>query len=195
MKSSDQSGGIALPQTRATREDWLRAARSTLIAVGVDHVKVLPLAKQLGVSRSSFYWYFKNRQELLDQLIRSWQETNTRDIVQQAGRPSRTITEGVLHVFECWIDGAPFDPALDFAVRAWARRSPALQTIVRVEDDARVEAIKQVYRRHGWGYALELNELREQRLRYTEEYLRSFTGQAPEPGEVEAFQRIARAGQ
>ena len=171
---------------------------------------MLPLARRLGVSRSSFYWYFANRQELLDQLIRFWRETNTQDIVAQASRPSRTITEGVLHVFECWIDGAPFDPQLDFAIRAWARRSPQLQRIVGTEDDARVAAIQQLYRRHGWDetaafvrarvlyfmqigyYALELNEPREQRLRYTADYVRSFTGQAPAPGEVEAFQAIAR---
>ncbi|WP_191059497.1 TetR/AcrR family transcriptional regulator [Geminicoccus harenae] len=200
------------PQARVTREDWLQAARSTLITAGVDQVKVLPLARQLNVSRSSFYWYFRNRQELLDQLVRSWQETNTQDIVTQARRPSRTITEGVLHLFECWVDGAPFDPRLDFAIRAWARRSAELQAIVRAEDDARVEAISQLYRRHGWDetgafirarvlyfmqigyYALELNEPREQRLRYTADYVQSFTGQAPQPGEVEAFQRIARAG-
>jgi AcrR family transcriptional regulator len=211
MTSSGHSDTTLPPQTRVTREDWLQAARSTLITQGVDQVKVLPLARQLEVSRSSFYWYFRNRQELLDQLVRSWQETNTHDIVTQARRPSRTITEGVLHVFECWVDGAPFDPRLDFAIRAWAKRSPELQRIVRAEDDARVEAISQLYRRHGWDeagafirarvlyfmqigyYALELNEPREQRLRYTEDYVRSFTGQAPRPGEVEAFQRIARA--
>ena len=207
------SGGTTLsPQTRVTREDWLQAARSALITAGVDQVKVLPLARQLEVSRSSFYWYFRNRQELLDQLVRSWQAPNTQDFVTQAGRSSRTITEGVLHLFECWVDGAPFDPRLDFAIRAWARRSPELQAIVRAEDDARVEAISQLYRRHGWDeagafirarvlyfmqigyYALELNEPREQRLRYTGDYVQSFTGQAPQPGEVEAFQRIARAG-
>lgn len=204
------SSGTLPPQTRATRDDWLRAARAMLIAAGVDQVKVLPLARELGVSRSSFYWYFKDRQELLDQLVHSWQETNTRDIVEQAARPAPTITAGVLHVFECWIDGASFDPRLDFAIRAWARRSPELQAIVRAEDDARVMAIQALFRRHGWDepgafirarvlyfmqigyYALELNEPREQRLRYTVDYVRSFTGQTPAPGEVEAFQRLAR---
>jgi AcrR family transcriptional regulator len=211
MKSGDQTGTSAYPQTRATREDWLQAARLALIDTGVDHVKVLPLARQLGVSRSSFYWYFKNRQDLLDQLVLSWQGTNTRDIEEQAKRPSRTITEGVLHVFECWIDGAPFDPRLDFAIREWARRSPQLRKIVAREDAIRVEAIKQLYLRHGYDdtgafirarvlyfmqigyYALELNESREQRLRYTAEYLRSFTGKEPTPAEVAVFHDIARA--
>ena len=45
---------------KATREDWLRAARDTLVAVGVVHVKILKLAAELDVSRSSFYWYFRD---------------------------------------------------------------------------------------------------------------------------------------
>src|ERR1700761_2463144 len=50
---------------KATREDWLDLALSTLAVEGVDHVTVLSFSERLGVSRSSFYWYFKNRDELL----------------------------------------------------------------------------------------------------------------------------------
>jgi AcrR family transcriptional regulator len=210
MQDVDRTGGY--PQTRATRADWLDVARTTLIETGVDHVKILPLAQRIGVSRSSFYWYFKGRQDLLDQLVRLWQDTNTRDIVEQALRPSSSITQGVLHVFECWTDEASFDPRLDFAIRAWARRSPALRRVVADEDDARVDAIRQLFARHGYGpddafirarvlyfmqigyYALELHEPREQRLRYTAEYIRSFTGQEPGAGEVEAFRQMVRGG-
>jgi AcrR family transcriptional regulator len=36
------------------------------MAQGVDAVRVMPLSEALGVSRSSFYWYFKDRDDLLD---------------------------------------------------------------------------------------------------------------------------------
>ncbi|MEM7669398.1 MAG: TetR/AcrR family transcriptional regulator, partial [Pseudomonadota bacterium] len=48
--------------TKVSREDWLSHAMEILIDRGVDHVKVLTVGDRLGVSRSSFYWYFKNRQ-------------------------------------------------------------------------------------------------------------------------------------
>ncbi|HEX2526093.1 MAG TPA: TetR/AcrR family transcriptional regulator [Geminicoccus sp.] len=212
MDADGRNGNGGYPQTRATREDWLAAARAALIVAGVDHVKILPLAQRLEVSRSSFYWYFKDRRDLLDQLVGLWRDTNTRDIVEQARRPSGSITQGVLQVFECWTDEALFDPRLDFAIREWARRSPDLRRVVKEEDDARVEAIRQLFARHGYGesdafirarvlyfmqigyYALELNEPREQRLCYTAEYVRSFTGQDPSTGDVEAFQRMVRQG-
>ena len=210
MKADERNDTGTYPQTRATRGDWLAAARDTLVTAGVEQVKILPLAQRLEVSRSSFYWYFKDRQDLLDQLVAYWRDTNTRDIVEQARRPSDTITQGVLHVFECWTDHALFDPRLDFAVREWSRRSPDLRQTVAAEDDARVEAIRQLYLRHGYGetdafirarvlyfmqigyYALDLNEPREQRLRYTPDYVRSFTGREPSPEEVEAFRRLVR---
>ena len=55
-------------QIKATRADWLNTARDVLVSKGVAEVKVLMLSRRLKVSRSSFYWYFTNRQDLLDHL-------------------------------------------------------------------------------------------------------------------------------
>ena len=55
---------------RVTRRDWINLALQTLISDGIESVRVLPLGQKLGVSRSSFYWYFESRQDLLDQLHR-----------------------------------------------------------------------------------------------------------------------------
>jgi AcrR family transcriptional regulator len=50
---------------KVTREDWLRVAMDLLVSDGVSEVKVLTIGERLGVSRSSFYWYFKSRKDLL----------------------------------------------------------------------------------------------------------------------------------
>ena len=55
---------------KVTRQDWLNVAMDVLVSDGVEQVKVLTLGERLGVSRSSFYWYFKSRQELLTALLR-----------------------------------------------------------------------------------------------------------------------------
>ena len=73
------------PESRLTREDWLTAALDALISDGVENVKVLPLAERLGVSRSSFYWFFRSREHLLDLLLERWRDVNTRVIVEQGG--------------------------------------------------------------------------------------------------------------
>ncbi len=61
---------------RLSREDWLKAALE-LCTVGIDQVKVAPLAATLGVTTGSFYWHFKNRQQLLEGLLEFWEHEKT----------------------------------------------------------------------------------------------------------------------
>ena len=75
---------------KVTRADWLSLAAQMLIERGVSHVKVLTLANHLGVSRSSFYWYFRSREDLLDQLLERWEGQNTRAVLDQADRNRRS---------------------------------------------------------------------------------------------------------
>src|SRR5579863_5172376 len=182
---------------KATRADWLDLALRALAIDGVDHVTVLGLGETLGVSRSSFYWYFKNRDELLDALLDRWDRLNTRSIVSQADEPAGTVNEAVCNVFRCWVNPAIFSPRLDFAVREWARRSANVRKALDRSDRLRTEALKGLFVRFGYEdedalvrarvlyymqigyYALDLNEPIEARLNLTPHYLNAFTGVAP----------------
>src|SRR5438876_12198166 len=57
-----------------TREDWLRAARLALLHRGPHGVRVEVLARTLGVTKGSFYWHFRDRRELMEILLREWEE-------------------------------------------------------------------------------------------------------------------------
>jgi AcrR family transcriptional regulator len=59
---------------RRTREDWLRAARLALLHKGPEGVRVEPLARDLGVTKGSFYWHFRDRGELLETLLVEWEQ-------------------------------------------------------------------------------------------------------------------------
>ena len=131
-----------LGNVKATRDDWLALALSVLAVEGVAHVTVLTLSERLGVSRSSFYWYFKNRDELLDALLDRWDRLNTRSIVAQAEAPAATVNEAVCNVFRCWVNPAIFSPRLDFAVREWARRSASVRKALDRSDRVRTEALE-----------------------------------------------------
>lgn len=197
--------------TKVTREDWLKLALDTLVSEGVEAVRILALGQKLNVSRSSFYWYFKSRQDLLDQLLQHWRDNNTRFIVERAQRPASSITQAVLNVFECWLDESLFNPRLDFAIRAWSRQSTEVSRIVTKEDDARVDAICEMFKRHGYEdtdalvrarvlyfvqigyYSLEIMEPVRNRLSLVPAYLRTHTGRDPLEGEVESFARLVQA--
>ena len=199
MRSSQAESASS---AKVKRDDWLDAARAALIDKGVDHVRVLTLSQLLGVSRSSFYWHFKDRSDLLSHLVDLWRRLNTTEIVRQAERPSSDIVDGVLHVFECWTAASRFDPRLDFAMREWSRRDSELHRVVLAEDETCIAAIASLFRHHRYDasdafvrarimyftqigyYALELGETEEERLQYTEEYIRGFTGQVPRADQI-----------
>ncbi len=195
---------------KVTREDWLNLAARVLIERGVSQVKVLTLAGELGVSRSSFYWYFRSREDLLDQLLERWEGQNTRAVLDHAAKPAGNICRAVMHLFECFIDPTRFDPRLDFAVREWARRSPQVRARVDAADEARVNAIRDMFLRHGFEaaeaftrariiyfmqigyYALVENEPFETRFTLLQTYLVAYTSEEPDPAEMWEFLEVAR---
>lgn len=211
MAKNEAQRALLSGNIKATREDWLNIALDTLIAEGVEGVRILPLGHKLGVSRSSFYWYFKSRQDLLDQLLEHWRNKNTRFIIERARRPAPSVTQAVLNVFECWVDEDLFHPRLDFAVRTWARSSSEVHEIIDAADNERLAAIRDMFARYGYGevdafvrarvlyfmqigyYSLEIVEPIANRMALVPAYLRSFTGREPLEGEVEAFHRYVEA--
>jgi len=195
----------AASNIKATREDWLAAALAVLVADGVESVKVLTLSRRLKVSRSSFYWYFKSREDLLAQLLEHWRQTNNHSIVAHARRQAKSAAEGVLNIFECWVDPDLFNPQLDFAIRAWARSSKVVRRIIDQADQERVQAIAEMYARHAFSpteayvrarilyfmqigyYSLEISEAMDERLSLVPAYVRGFSGQDATAAEMAAF--------
>ncbi|MFY0692574.1 MAG: TetR/AcrR family transcriptional regulator [Paracoccaceae bacterium] len=190
---------------KVTRQDWLNVAMDVLISDGVEMVKVLILADRLGVSRSSFYWYFKSRQDLLDALLEDWQRTNTEALVAQAETKAETITGAVCNVFRCVVNPDLFNNKLDFAVRDWARRSGRVRRVLDQSDARRLSALARMFERFGYdplealtrarilyfmqvGYNdAELHEPLEERMRLLPNYLLGFTGKAPRQVEIDDF--------
>lgn len=195
---------------RTTHSDWIGLALETLVSDGVEKIKVSTLANGLCVSRSSFYWFFKNRDDLLDQLLSHWEETNTSGIVDRAVRPADTITEAILNVFECWLDKRVYDPHLDFAIRDWARRDSSVRKRLERAEAIRIDALTEMYAYHGYSprnaeiqaktlyfmqvgyYALEVDETIEERLEYVNDYVRAFSGSTATKEELERFSSYAR---
>ncbi|RTR06480.1 TetR/AcrR family transcriptional regulator [Halomonas nitroreducens] len=190
---------------KGSREAWLDAAFALLLESGVDSVRILPLAKRLNVSRTSFYWFFKDREALLDALIDRWRQKNTPGLVQQTEAYAESIVEATLNVFDCWMDPELFDSQLEFAIRSWALQSHEVASQIDAADEARLEALTRMFVRHGFealaanvrgrtiyltqiGYiSMNTQEPLEVRMRRMPTYVEIFTGQAPQAHELRRF--------
>ena len=187
------------------REDWVRTALQILIEEGAAEVKILTLANRMGCSRSNFYWFFQDRDALLDALLQHWQSRNTTAILDRSSRPAARVSQAVLNVFDCWADPDLFDARLDFAIREWARRSVQVAAEVARADALRLDAVIALFARHGASqaqaivrartlyfmqlgyYALGIRETTEARMALLPEYVFAFCGEMPNPQDTHNF--------
>lgn len=195
---------------RGSPEVWLQAAYDMLVEAGIESVKILPLAKRLRLSRTSFYWFFKDREELLAALLARWRDKNTGNLVAQTQAYAESLAEAMLNVFDCWLDARLFDARFEAAVRSWALQSDAILAEVHAADRARIEALTAMFVRFGCpeitadvrarttylvqiGYiSMQSSEDLAVRMRRIPEYIAIFTGQTPQPRELARF--FARHG-
>jgi AcrR family transcriptional regulator len=195
---------------RGSPEGWLDAAYESLLESGVDSVKILPLAKKLNLSRTSFYWFFKDREELLSGLVGKWRDKNTGGLIKQSEAYAETVVEAMLNVFDCWLDTSLFDSQFEFAVRSWALQSEDILAEVQRADQARIAALGRMFLRFGFdaisadvrartiylvqiGYiSMQSSEDVSVRMKRIPKYVEIYTGQAPQQRELDRF--FARHG-
>ena len=67
---------------RLSRQDWVDAALSAMARSGLSGIAVEPLAKKLGTTKGSFYWHFRNREDLVTATLESWEKGSTDAIIE-----------------------------------------------------------------------------------------------------------------
>jgi AcrR family transcriptional regulator len=142
---SRKGPGLRSKQQPLGREIWLDTARQALIEEGTAGVEINKLAKRLGVSRGGFYWFFKDRAQLLDELLGYWVQTGTVLFEKILQLPGRNGMEKYLAMTDLWIDEDEYDPKWDGAVRDWARTSPAVRKAVQAVDQKRIAVLERIF--------------------------------------------------
>jgi AcrR family transcriptional regulator len=70
-------------RTRLSADDWEQAALDLIATQGVSAVAVEPLARQLGVTKGSFYWHFPTREALLKAALERWEHQDIDNVLNQ----------------------------------------------------------------------------------------------------------------
>ena len=175
------------------RQDWIEAAQRSLIASGVNSIKIEALASVLGATRGSFYWHFADHAELLDDLLAAWIDLNTRPFRRVLEvDPDQPLVQ-IRRYAEVWLHDE-FDPDFDAAIRDWGRNAPAVAESVRRIDDERLDILFNLFERLGYDttealvrarafyyhqvgyYALKTSQPRDERLQLFPVYFRVLTG-------------------
>jgi AcrR family transcriptional regulator len=75
-----QSAGHKKERGTLSASDWEREALEMMAERGVSALAVEPLARRMGITKGSFYWHFPNREALLEQALKRWEQHDTRNL-------------------------------------------------------------------------------------------------------------------
>jgi AcrR family transcriptional regulator len=124
------------------RQDWLTIGIQILIEKGIEAVKVDPLAKLLNVTRGSFYWHFKNRDDLLEEILREWESRNTQTVIEQIEELDTSPSSKLLSLFEI---AAQDDNRLEKAVRIWSVNDARAEVAIARVDRQRLDYLQNLF--------------------------------------------------
>jgi AcrR family transcriptional regulator len=68
---------------RLSRQSWVQATLDAIAEAGLAAVAVVPLAKQLGATKGSFYWHFTNREALVQAALAEWEHSHTHAVIAE----------------------------------------------------------------------------------------------------------------
>ena len=136
----------AKPRTSLDRNDWIQAALEVLADKGLDGLRVEVLAKSFGVTKGSFYWHFKDRQDLLSAVLTLWKEGRIKDIIKQTTpAPGRALPQ-IYHVIDVYSAARNRKGIyIELAIRDWARRDAEAATVVEEVDRCRLECARRLF--------------------------------------------------
>ena len=121
------------------RDEWIGAAADAMSEGGVEAVRVEAIARDLSVTKGSFYWHFKDRPALLEAVLERWEEAAQSALGAAAAQP--TPEQRIGSLFRQL--ARPTGGLSDAEVRAWGRRERAVAERVAEMERKRVVFLKE----------------------------------------------------
>lgn len=129
------------------RQDWIDTGLKVLEQSGIEGIRVEMLAKLMNVTKGSFYWHFKNREELLCSLLKEWSDLDTDKIIEQLESTDSDASSKLLNLFELCVQD---DGRLEKAIRAWAANDPKAAVILAQVDQRRLDYTRDLFLQIGF---------------------------------------------
>lgn len=117
-----------------------------LARAGIGAVRVEALARELGVTKGSFYWHFADLEALLNAIFEAWEEGGTQRIIALVERSGGSPEARLKRLWEV-CSGPDIGPEL--ALRDFARRDARAAAIVERVDEARMGYLRTLFAAHG----------------------------------------------
>jgi AcrR family transcriptional regulator len=134
---------------RLSRDQWLAQALDILALEGQAKLRIETICKALGVTKGSFYWHFKDRDDFVRSVVEFWSEHFTDPVVQQVAQLGGSAQDRLKALLRNVSEG---DFArYDVSIRAWAAQDPDLVAgIVKKVDKGRLAFAGSLFKEMGF---------------------------------------------
>lgn len=129
--------------------DWIKAAFHALGAQGVQAIRVEAIARDLQVSKGSFYWHFRDVAALKAAMLRQWAETATERIIREIDAQTPSPQARLHQLVRRIALGERLDSgghAIDAAIRDWARHDALARETLEAVDGRRLAYLVDLFR-------------------------------------------------
>jgi len=141
--------GTGKPAGNLSRDDWLEKALDVVSRAGGARLRIQGLVDEVGVTKGSFYWHFKSREDFILSLIDYWHERYTLTVSNFLDTHEGSAKEKLYTLLNM-----VFVQKLtrhDLAIRAWAIEEPAIRLRVKKTDDFRLDYVRDLLKEIGFG--------------------------------------------
>ncbi len=133
---------------RLSRNSWLNHALQILRTEGIRGVRIDRMARDLGVTKGSFYWHFKDLDDLRRNILEHWAEQYS-DVISEdhdyrEADPAAGLIAAMTRVRKDGLD------AFEVAVRSWADHDPVANEAVRAVYERRTKFVRSFFHRLGF---------------------------------------------
>ncbi len=133
---------------RVSRDQWLASALAMFARTGADGLRVEQLARSLGVAKSGFYFHFKDREDLLQQLVDYWEAEYTAPVLTNPmllmASPEERLRMIAIFVFEQNL--AEYESAM----QVWSKQDAEVAKKVRKVINARLAFVSKAFAELGF---------------------------------------------
>ena len=133
-----------------SKDDWVRAALFAIADGGAAAVAVEPLAARLGATKGSFYWHFRNREQLITEALEFWERDGTDEVIAELAPVSDPV-ERLRRLLEIAIGYEDDDAAgqADVGLLA-AAGDPVVGPVLRRVADKRLDFLERIFSEIGF---------------------------------------------
>ena len=135
-----------------TAKDWIAAGFRALTAGGPQAIKIEAIARELAVSKGSFYWHFKNVPVFKRAMLSHWIDSATNRVIGETGEGAPDPREQLRRLVEIATSdrSGPYGGKLaEAAIRDWARYDADAASALNAADCQRLRFLRTMFAASG----------------------------------------------